>query len=358
VFADWDRRFVEKGRPFVVTVLILLFGLVVLSLGAEMLVTAAVKIAQSAGISSLVIGLTVVAFGTSAPELVVSLQSAWRGQADVALGNVVGSNIFNVLVILGLSAIIVPLAVAKQLIWVDVPLMILLTAGVWGMASDGQIGRGDGVLLTAGLFAYVAVALWQGRRQHARSAAAAATTLVAGQGGSNESPVENPSSATKSGRGLPWIRNLIWLGVGLAFLGVGAHYFIEAAVDLARIVGVSELVIGLTIVAAGTSLPEVATSIMAAIRGERDIAVGNVVGSNIFNLLAVLGISSMVSPAGVQVSRVALGFDLPVMMLVALVCLPIFWGGAIGRARGALLLTAYLFYLAYLLGQVSPSGGV
>jgi cation:H+ antiporter len=330
------------------TILILVLGLIVLSLGAEILVGSAVKLAKFVGISALVIGLTVVAFGTSAPELVVSLQSAWRGQADVALGNVVGSNIFNVLVILGISAIIVPLAVARPLIRVDVPLMILVSLVVWGLAWDGQIGRWDGVGLTAGLLAYISLALWQGRQQHSQAMAdAAAEQAVAVQRGEavTESAVGQPATVWQI------LKPILLLVLGLALLGVGSHYFVDSAVELARLVGVSELVIGLTIVAAGTSLPEVATSVMAALRGERDIAVGNVVGSNIFNILAVLGISSSVSPTGVRVTPVALGFDLPVMVGVAVVCLPMFWGGSIGRWRGALLLAAYLGYLSYLFWQ-------
>ncbi len=338
-----------------VAVVLLVFGLVVLTFGAEILVRGASKVAAAAGISSLAIGLTVVAFGTSAPEMIVSLQSAWRGQSDIALGNVVGSNIFNVLVILGISALIIPLAVAKQLIRIEVPLMIMLSLLVWLMAIDGQISRFDGLFLSSGLIAYTWLALWQGRREQAitlaESGTAESETMSDKTGpGNGKAPV--PINST--------VLNISLIVLGLALLAVGSHYFVESAVMLARWWGVSELVIGLTIVAAGTSLPEVATSVMAALRGERDIAVGNVLGSNLFNILGVLGISSTVSASGILVSNSAFSLDLPVMLAVAVVCWPILLtGGEIKRWEGAVLLTSYFVYVTYmiLLATDSPYVG-
>lgn len=312
----------------------LILGLVVLSVGAELLVRSASSLAVAVRISPLVIGLTVVAFGTSAPEFVVSIQSTIRGQPDVALGNVVGSNIFNVLFILGVSALIVPLRVSMQLIRFEVPLMIALSGLVMLFALDHRIGRLDGLLLTAGLIGYTGWAIVKSRREQVGVSAEYEEEFGA--------PASEPTAAAM-------LLNLVVLVVGLALLVIGSRWFVDAAIELARALGVSELVIGLTIVAAGTSLPEVATSIMAAIRGERDIAVGNVVGSNLFNIMGVLGISSLVSSAGVAVSDTALHLDIPVMVAVAVATLPIFFTGhLIARWEGGLFLGYYVLYTAYL----------
>lgn len=262
------------------TILVLIVGLVILTVGAEILVRSASKLAIAAGISPLVVGLTVVAFGTSAPELVVSVQSAFTGQADIAIGNVVGSNIFNVLFILGVSALIVPLGVSQQLVRFDVPLMVGLSILVWLMAGfDGAIDRTDGLCLVAGLAAYTIFAIVQSRKEQA-----AIKAEYEAEFGIDE----------KRFTGRQVLLNFVLLVAGLTLLILGARWFVDSAVTIARLLGVSELIIGLTIVAVGTSLPEVATSIMAAIHGERDIAVGNVVGNNMFNIMAVLGVSSTI----------------------------------------------------------------
>lgn len=312
-------------------VLFLILGLIVLTIGADVLVKGAAGIALKAGLSSLVIGLTVVAFGTSAPELAVSIKAALSGQADLAVGNVVGSNCFNVLFILGLSALIVPLVASQQLIRRDVPVMIGVSLLAWGLAVDGGFSRWDGGILVLGGILYTAVLVYIGRRE-TRLAQAAADPVAA-------APVVQPL----------W-RALLLVTVGLAMLVLGAHWLVEGAVTLARWFGVSELLIGLTIIAAGTSLPEVATSVVASIRGERDIAIGNVVGSNIFNILIVLGGSAIVAPDGVAVSKMVLDFDLPVMVGIAVACLPIFFtGGRIARWEGVLFLGYYVTYLAVLI---------
>lgn len=324
----------------------LVLGLAVLTFGAEILVRGAAAIAQRLGVSPLVVGLTIVAFGTSAPELVVSVQATLRGQSDVALGNVVGSNIFNILVILGLSAMIVPLSVARQLLVVDAPLMILVTAIVWLMALDGRLGVLDGWLLAVGLAIYVAVAVWQGLREGRESKAAseAGADGVADLGGD---PVTTSGSVWGT---LVWNASLV--AAGLLCLAFGSDFFVDGAVRLARIWGMSELVIGLTIVAAGTSLPEVATSITAAIKGQREIAVGNVIGSNLFNLLGVLGVSAAVSQAGLPISGAMLRFDFPVMWVVAGLSLPIMYTGArVSRGEGLFLFCSYVGYTAYLLNR-------
>jgi cation:H+ antiporter len=316
-----------------------LLGLVALIAGAELLVRGASKLALSFGISPLVVGLTVVAFGTSSPELAVSMQSAWSGQVDIALGNVVGSNIFNVLFILGASALIVPLVVHQQLIRQEVPLMIGISLLLWALAADRGIGRWEGALLTMLMVAYTLLLVRQSRRETA-----------AAQAQVDAEYTEAFDGLPKRGWDAHWgVQGLLILS-GLALLVLGAHWLVEAAVAFARALGVSELVIGLTIVAAGTSLPEVATSIMAALRGERDIAVGNVVGSNIFNILAVLGISASIAPAALPVAPVMLAFDIPVLLAVSIACLPIFFtGNQIARWEGALFLALYAAYTLYLI---------
>lgn len=314
------------------TILFLILGLALLIGGAEFLVRGASRLATAVGISPLVVGLTVVAFGTSSPELAVSVMSAYAGQADLALGNVVGSNIFNVLVILGLSAVIVPLVVAQQLVRFDVPVMIGISLLMYALGMDGNIGRLDGLLLFSGVVAYTVFLIRQSRRE--RSAEVRAEYEAQFGGGD-----------AKGG----WMRNTGLLVIGLAGLILGSHWLVESAVTIARVFGVSELVIGLTIVAMGTSMPEVATSVVAALRGERDIAVGNVVGSNIFNILCVLGLSSVVAPAGINVSGAALRFDIPVMIAVALACLPVFLRYRITRVNGGAFLVYYAAYLVYLI---------
>lgn len=302
-------------------------GLLGLFLGAEMLVRGASGLAQALRMPPLIIGLTVVAFGTSAPELAVAIKSAMSGQGDIALGSVLGSNTFNVLCILGLSALITPLAVSSQLVRLDVPVMIGVSAGAWLLALDGAIGRVDGVLMVSAVLLYTAVLIRSAR---------------GGDGGDGRKPV-----AVRRGSGLGGVVLMI---AGLALLAVGSDRLVGGAVSLARMLGLSELVIALTLIAAGTSMPEVATSILAAVRGQRDLAVGNVVGTNIINLLAVLGSAAVVSGEGLAVPPAALAFDFPVMLAVAMLCLPIFFtGGRISRWEAVLLLCYYGGYVLFLI---------
>lgn len=303
--------------------------------GAEALVRGASKIAAAIGISPLVIGLTVVAFGTSSPELAVSIMSSLSGNVDIAVGNVVGSNIFNVLFILGLAALITPLVVAQQLIWLDVPLMIIVSLLLLWIGWDGNINRLEGILLFTGMIAYTVFLIRQSKKEKSK----AVKEEYAGE-----------YSDGKAWTAKQWLWNLGLVAVGLVLLVLGSRWLVDSATTIAKGMGVSDLIIGLTIIAAGTSLPEVATSIIASIRGERDIAVGNVVGSNIFNILAVLGISSLVSPAGVPVSAAALQFDIPIMVAVAIACLPIFFTGhIIRRWEGFVFLGFYIAYVVYLI---------
>jgi len=312
------------------TVMAFIAGLVLLIGGGELLVRGASQLAARLGISPLVIGLTVVAYGTSAPELAVSVQAGLAGSADIALGNVVGSNIFNVLFILGLSALITPLAVAQQLVRLDVPLMVGASVLLLVFALDGRIGPVDGALLLAGLFAYTVFVVRASRRESQAI----------------ESEYGKEYGQRRSGR-LPVQIGMIL--AGLALLILGARWLVGAAVTIAQAAGVSETVIALTIIAAGTSLPEVVTSIVAALRGERDIAVGNVIGSNIANILGIAGLTAVITPGGLSVAPALLRFDLPVMLAVAAACLPVFVAGhRIARWEGALFFGYYLAYTLYL----------
>src|SRR6056297_281033 len=323
-------------------ILLFVVGLVFLIAGAEALVRGASRLAAVLGISPLVIGLTVVAFGTSSPELAVSVKSAFSGQTSIAVGNVVGSNIFNVLFILGLSAMIVPLVVSQQLVRLDVPLMIALSILVLFLSLDENISRPNGLLLVTGLVAYLWFLICQSRRESAGVKDAYAKNFGI-----------DGSAAT--GR----LKDISMVIAGLALLIVGSRWLVDSAVDFARYLGVSELVVGLTIVAAGTSLPEVVTSVVAALRGERDIAVGNVVGSNLFNIMGVLGITSVIAPAGMEVSPAVIGFDLPVMIAVTLACLPMFFTrGVISRLEGGFLLACYIGYTLYVVLAASQHDGL
>lgn len=309
------------------TLFLLLAGLVLLTFGADVLVKGASSLAGSLGISPLIIGLTVVAFGTSAPEMSVSVSSAFKGSAEIAVGNVVGSNIFNVLFILGVSAIAASLVVQKQLVRFDIPIMIYASFIVLLMSIDAQISRFDGLLLFAGIIAYTVFLIKEARREG----------VLVVEGGDDIAPPQ------------PLWKNIILIVVGLVMLVVGSQWLVDGAVEIAKYFGLSELVIGLTIVAAGTSLPELATSVMASLKGERDIAIGNIVGSNIFNIGAVLGLSSIVAPQGLSVTGTLLTIDIPVMILVALVCLPVLLSNyTITRTDGVAFLACYVVYVTYI----------
>ena len=319
--------------------LMFLAGLVALVAGADLLVRGASRLALSFGISPLVVGLTIVAFGTSAPEMAVSAGAVLNGQTGLAMGNVVGSNIFNVLFILGLSALITPLVVHVQLIRQEVPIMIGASLLVLVLALDGTLGLFDGALLFGLLLAYTGFLVVQSRRA-SREAQAEFDAEI------------QPASPDAWDARLPV--QLALIAAGLALLVLGSDWLVSAAVFFAQSLGVSDLVIGLTIVAAGTSMPEVATSIMAALKGERDIAVGNVVGSSTFNLLGCLGLSGVLAgllpgSPGLTVAPSLLALDIWVMLAVALACLPIFLSGReIARWEGALFLGYYVAYMAYV----------
>ena len=310
-----------------ILLLLLLAGLLLLTLGAEGLVRGSSSLALRAGVTPLVVGLTVVAFGTSAPELVVSTKAVWVGQGGIALGNVVGSNIFNIAVILGLSAVVRPLTVHVQLIRLDMPVMIGVSLLGFLMFLDGGLSRWEAALLFLGIVGYTVHVIRKARSEHTQQV---------------DQEFEE---------GVPPVQRALWMDLlyvtgGLVFLVVGARLFVQGAVDLARLWGVSEAVIGLTIVAAGTSMPELATSMVAAFRKQEDIAIGNIVGSNIFNILAILGVSGLVKPfdgGGVQ------PLDFYFMLGTSLLLLPLMRTGMrLNRWEGLVLLGVYGGYLVYL----------
>lgn len=314
------------------TLVLFIAGFGLLVVGGELLIRGSSRLASALGLSPLIIGLTIVAFGTGAPELSVSLMASMKGQADVALGNVVGSNIFNVLVILGASAMVAPLTVAQRLIRWDVPIMIAVSLAVIPLSFNRVIGGFEGALLVLGLAGYTFFVIRSSKRESAAI---------------NEEYRQKYKSGSDGRRHL--IAHAILVLAGLGLLVLGTRWFVDGAVAMARYFGVSELVIGLTIVATGTSLPEIFTSIIATRRGELDIAVGNVVGSNIFNILGVLGFSALFTPQGVGVAPAAINFDIPVMIAVMFACLPIFFTGhRIDRWEGLVFLLYYAAYAAFL----------
>jgi len=305
-------------------------GLVLLVIGAELLVRGSSRLALSFRISPVVVGLTVVAFGTSTPELAVSLGASFSGASDVAIGNVVGSNIYNVLLILGIGAVITPLLVAQRIVRTDVPLMIGVSLLFWFLASDGSLALLDGVVLVALLVLYTTLSIRSGRTEQ-------------------KVVVEEYAESLHAEKPMNRIVDIGLVLAGLVLLIVGGQLLVGGAVEIATSLGISELVIGLTVVAIGTSLPELMTTALAALRGQRDIAVGNVVGSNIFNILGVLGLSAIVAPGGVPVSDAALTSDIPVMVVVAIAVLPVaFVGYVIKRWEGFLFLGFGALYAAYL----------
>lgn len=325
----------------------IVLGLCLLLAGGELLVRGASGLARSFRISPLIIGLTVVAFGTSAPELAVVLDSSFKGETDLAIGNVVGSCIFNVLFVLGLTAVTCPLIVSARLVRLEVPLMIgasvmLFLLGFGGFDGqggllDGRLGRFDGMLLFGCLIWYMGWTVKQGRKESREF----------------QQEVEQlAGDATEDGRRVVLIQIGLILA-GFVLLLLGSNWLVAGSVSIAEKLKISKLIIGLTIIAIGTSLPEIVTSVMAVVRGEGDIAVGNVVGSNIINILGVLGLSSIVAPGGITVSAEALSLDIPVMIAVALACLPIFFTDyRIDRWEGWLFFGYWIAYTTYLIVAV------
>ncbi len=321
--------------------LLIIAGFIFLILGGELLVRGASRLATVLGVPPMIVGLTVVAFGTSTPELAVSLQAALNGNADISIANVVGSNIFNIFFILGVSALISPLVIHQRMISREVPILIGATILLYLFSIGGNIARVEGIVLFAGIITYT---WWQVR--HAKVSRAEQKSMA------KEFSEDTKAVKEEGGMSLPMSIGLII--VGLVIVMFGADWLVSGATDLAKSLGVSDAVIGLTIVAAGTSLPEVVASIMATIKGERDIAVGNVIGSNIYNILAIIGISGTVVPNGIAVNPSMFNFDYPVMLGAALLCWPFFKSGkTLSRLEGGVFLLGYILYTAYLVKNAS-----
>jgi cation:H+ antiporter len=319
---------------FFLSALLIGLGIAVLFCGGELFVAGSVSLALLLGIPQVVIGLTVVSMGTSAPELFVSLLSTLQGTDALAVSNVVGSNIFNILVVLGMSALVVPLRVKSRLVRRDVPLLLGVSMAVWGMASGGRLTWQAGVALLA---ATVMNVVWEMRTA-----------------GENPDESQDIDEDERSSGPVAAAR----LAAGLGLLVLGSQLLVRGAIDAAQMLGVSETVIGLTIVAAGTSMPELVTSLVAAYRGKADLAIGNVVGSNLLNQLVILGLCATVSGGrGLVVDPVMISRDLPIMLLTTLACLPIFWThGVITRLEGGLLVGAYgLYLLEQILRNMAPN---
>lgn len=325
---------------------LILAGLVLLVLGGESLVRGAVVIGRRAGISALVVGLTVVSAATSAPELAVTVGSVLRGEPGLAVGNVVGSNIANVLLILGIAALVTPLAANRQLVKFDVPVLVAVSAVFLLVSLDGRIGITDALILIGAVVLHVFLSVAISRRE-TRVLLQATGPAQAGKG-------EDGASGSGKQAGASVGKSILLLLFGVALLVVGASLLVDGAVSLANSVGVSSLVVGLTVVAIGTSLPELATSVIAVRRGERDLAVGNAVGSCIFNIGIVLGLPALIFSDGIPVPPAAVAFDMPVMVAAALALLPIvFTGFAVARWEGSLFLAMYAAYTGFVVLQAS-----
>ena len=323
---------VTTATGLALQVLVMVVGIGVLYFGAEWLVRGAARLAGSLGVSPIVVGLTVVSFGTSAPELVVAVVASSGGNSDLAIGNVLGSNLANIGLIMGITALIRPLDVAARVVWREVPLMLMVTVALYPLALDHTLSRGDGVILLMALAAYL---------------------LFVFQSAESEAPeimdeYEDFMKASKQGPGKVNARDIGLVVGGCTALVAGGYAIVEGAVSVATYLGVSQVVIGLTVVAVGTSLPELATSVVAALRKEADIAVGNIIGSNIFNIAAILGTASVVRP--MNISQSILTRELPAVLLMSVIVLPMLrtrW--RIHRWEGAVLLISYLCLGAWLL---------
>jgi cation:H+ antiporter len=308
-------------------IILFLLGVIILYLGAEWLVRGSAIMAKLLGISPLIIGLTVIGFGTSAPELVVSMVAAIRKVDDIALGNIIGSNIANIGLVLGLSALISPLKINPDILKRELPIMILVSGVLYLMSLDLRISFIEGAVLFAGIILFNAVGYYSVKSGLESDKLAGAESGVAG---------------TRK-------RQILLITVGLAGIIGGAQLMVRSAVFVAKEFGISELVIGLTLVALGTSLPELAVSTVAAFRKESEISIGDVVGSNIFNILMVIGIVAMICP--LKVSSETLRLEFPVLLIFGIVLIPMMITGlTISRIEGAILTVGYLGFIGYLFG--------
>lgn len=310
-------------------------GLVLLVVGAEMVVRGGMHVASRLGVSPLVIGLTVVALGTSSPELAVGINAALLGQGELAVGNIAGTNMVNILLILGLSALLKPLEIRVQTIRLDLPVIVIASLMLLLLAWDGNLSRTDGAILTLAGLAYTGALLHMARHE-----SRAVEEIFAGELAAKPDPTPVPEMLLSLGG----------LALGLAVIVGGSELLVGSAVSLARQWGVSEAFIGLTIVAIGTSSPELVTTIVSTMRNARDIAIGNLLGSSAYNILIILGITCLVPDGGIAVGRVLIAVDITLMTAVALLCIPVFISGSkISRLEGGLFVLAYGVYLTYLI---------
>lgn len=319
---------------------LLLFGagLALLILAAELIVRHGSSLALACGMSPLVLGLTIVAVGTSAPELAVGITAAIEGKGALAVGNIAGTNLVNILLILGLSALMHPLALHLRTIRMDLPMMVVAALLMTALAWDGMLSAVDGVLMLLVAVAYTTALIWQSRGA-SRAVKAEFTDMFGEDGARTTGPADPPIGASA-----------LYLAVGLVLSVLGAHWLVEGAVDIAMALGLGEAVIGLTIVAIGTSAPELVTTIVGTLRNERDVAVGNLLGSSIYNILVILAIPSVIAPGGIPVERDLLVFDIPLMTAVALLCIPVFISGRdVSRTEGGFFVALYVGYLVWLL---------
>lgn len=315
-----------------------LLGLTVMVIGAEVMVRGSAAVAARMGISAIVIGLTVVSIGTSLPELAVGVVSAREGSGALAVGNIAGTNVVNLLLILGLSALILPLAMQMRTLRFELPVIAGAAVLMWALAADGTLSRLDGVVLVLGAIGYTVAVVYAAKRE---------SRVVVGEfveAYSADEPVRESAGRRRM------VRDVAMMLGGIAVVVVGADWLVDGAVGMARGFGVTDALIGLTVVAIGTSAPELVTAVVSTLRGERDIAIGNLLGSSIYNILLVLGITVLVPAHGLAMPDTLVRIDIPIMVAVALICVPIFISGRrVSRGEGGAMVVAYLVYLGYLL---------
>ncbi|MCK0173744.1 MULTISPECIES: calcium/sodium antiporter [Mycobacteriaceae] len=314
-------------------------GLGTLVVGAEVMVRGGTRLAGRLGISPIIVGLTVVSIGTSMPELAVGVVAAADGSGALAVGNIAGTNVVNLLLILGLSAWMVPLALQARTIRLELPLMAAAAVLLWVLAADGVMSRVDGVILLVVALGYTVAVIWSARHESGAVAEEFADMF----------PEEHAAVSTVVARRQALRESTMLLG-GIVLVVIGADWLVDGAVGMARQFGVSDALIGLTVVAIGTSAPELVTTVMSTLRGDRDIAIGNLVGSSIYNIALILGVTCLVPAGGLVLPSSLVNIDIPIMVIVALACIPIFMTGRrVSRGEGGAMVFAYLAYLVFLL---------
>lgn len=317
----------------ILSVVLFVVGLATLIGGAELFLRSVDKFGAAWSVSPVVMGLTVVAFATGAPELAISLQAAVDGKPDLVVGNILGSNIANILLILGIAGLVQPLKITNRIIKVDVPMVIGASMLLFVLAMDGLLSPLDGGIILLALIGYSIFMYFQIRKDRLAN--------ISLSGGALKLDEELTTAF--------YVKYIVLLLVGLVLIVMGSRFMVHSAVEIAGVLGISELIIGLTIVSIGTSLPEVATSVSAVRHGDSDTAVANVMGSNLYNILLTLGLTVVIAPGAIDVSMDAVNLDLPFMVIVAGACLPLFWPGKeLGRPEAFGFLTYYGLYLAYL----------